>query len=189
MLQISKLNLTKLPPEMEKFSNLKELYAWGNKLTSFPPVIAKFKELRVLDFGYNGLTAFPNIWELTNLTNLCLFGNKIESIPDKINTLSKLNTLNLDDNQLIKIPPLKELTELRYLELKLDPEYESGITPFIGLSEDCQVIITCDNQAQADELNKLWNNQEMANLNLSEDGPSLPEIEFRALHNKRQRTH
>ena len=77
--------LTALPPEITKLTNLTGLDLSGNRLTALPPEITKLTKLTELYLSGNQLAALPpEITKLTNLTGLYLSGNPLESPPPEI---------------------------------------------------------------------------------------------------------
>src|SRR5256885_427368 len=62
-----------------------ELDLSGNQLTSLPPEIAKLTNLTSLDLSYNQLTSLPpEIAKLTNLTSLDLRENQLPTPPETL---------------------------------------------------------------------------------------------------------
>ena len=65
VLDLSGMNLTKLPGKIRRFKNLKELDLSNNMLQEIPEEIEHFTHLKKLDISYNQLSALPV--ELKNL--------------------------------------------------------------------------------------------------------------------------
>ncbi len=127
-LDLSNNQLTSVPPEIAKLTNLTHLELWnndleevplevanlihlthldlsGNRLGSLPLEITRLTKLTSLDLGYNYLTNVPlEITKLTNLAYLRLRGNLLPSVPSEIAKLTNLTYLDLSSNQL-PIPP------------------------------------------------------------------------------------
>ena len=78
-LNLSGNQLTSLPPEIEKLTNLTGLNLANNKLTSVPLEITKLTSLTSLDLGYNKLTSLPP--EIAKLTKLRALNSR-KSIDD-----------------------------------------------------------------------------------------------------------
>ncbi|MBL8168409.1 MAG: leucine-rich repeat domain-containing protein [Acidobacteria bacterium] len=118
-LDLSNNQLTSLPPEITELSNLTSLDLGGNRLMSVPTKVTELTNLRHLDLGENQLTYVPlEITELTKLTRLILSGNQLTSVPLGISKLTKLTRLDLIGNQLTSVPPeITELPNLTNLEL------------------------------------------------------------------------
>jgi internalin A len=77
--------LTSLPPEITKLTNLTTLFLSENQLTSLPPEIAKLTKLTYLDLSGNQLTSVPpEIIKLTNLAHLDLSNNKLPIPPETL---------------------------------------------------------------------------------------------------------
>ena len=122
-LNLSRLGLTTLPPEIEGLSSLERLYARGNEIEELPPEIGELTSLQLLDLRWNSLTALPSdIGKLTNLEVLHLEGNAISELPPEIGQISSLRELYLGDNQLQALPQeIGLLANLRVLELSGNP--------------------------------------------------------------------
>ena len=88
-LDLSRLSLRQLPPEIGQLTNLRELNLVGNKLSGLPPEIVQLINLRELNIGFISLSNLPpEIVQLTNLQSLNLTGNLLQSLPPEIGPLS-----------------------------------------------------------------------------------------------------
>ena len=77
-LNLSNQNLTELPPEIGKLTNIMLLEIIDSKLTNLPPEIGKLSNLTYLNLYGNQLTELPqDISKLTNLIFLSLVGNQL----------------------------------------------------------------------------------------------------------------
>ncbi|BBI17979.1 leucine-rich repeat domain-containing protein [Neochlamydia sp. S13] len=105
-LDLSRVGLTYLPPEICQLSQLRTLFINKNQLTSLPAEIGQLSELRELHLSQNQLTALPaKIGRLSRLKELCLNQNQLTSLPAEIGQLSRLTKLELAEN------PLKDIAE------------------------------------------------------------------------------
>jgi len=96
-------NLTILPIEIEKLTNITELDL-GNQLTTLPAEIGKLTNLKVLDLNGNQIPTLPmNVGNLINLTSLDLSVNKLTSLPVETGKLTNLTSLNLGGNNSLDI--------------------------------------------------------------------------------------
>lgn len=141
-LDLIDLNLTELPPGIERLSklitldlsgnylkclpegfgsltNLQWLNIANNQLTHLPREIGELRDLRTLDLRDNQLTELSTgIGGLSQLTYLNIAGNQLRRIPTFIAYLKNLDALYLGNNQITQIPSqIGLLTQLRYLEL------------------------------------------------------------------------
>ena len=118
-LDLKKLGLTVVPPEIGQLTSLMTLYLWGNKLIAVPPEIGHLTALKELWLNNNQLTNIPpEMWELTGLRELFLGENQLMVVPSEIGQLTALKVLRLDKNLLMVIPSeIEQLTALTILYL------------------------------------------------------------------------
>lgn len=89
-------NLTLFPIHMY---NLVSLTLSNNQITSIPDDIGRFTNLQILYMKQNLITLLPNgLFYLSNLQSLDLSCNKISYIPNQITRLNNLHTLSIYDN-------------------------------------------------------------------------------------------
>jgi internalin A len=99
-------NISTLPPEIGKLTNLTSLNLTDNLLTKLPPEIGQLIKLTSLYLIDNKLTELPEeIGLLTNLIHLNLRDNRLESLPEEIGKLRKLKSFHLRANPLSEVPP------------------------------------------------------------------------------------
>jgi internalin A len=116
-LDLSKMGLAILPPEIGILTHLEHLDLQGNRLTTLPAEICKLSALQILDLNFNSLTILPpGIGELAALRILFLLGNHLTTVPPEIGKLRALANLWLSKNRLTTLPPeigtLRRLTQL-----------------------------------------------------------------------------
>ena len=129
-LDLSGLNLTELPPEIGKLTQLKTLILGkrdeegyecvGNQLTTLPAEIANLTDLQTLLIADNQLKSLPQVLsKLKNLRELDLSVNALQSLSKNIiGTLIALTTLDLSANQLTTVPEaIGTLSNLMTLDL------------------------------------------------------------------------
>ncbi|WP_133884327.1 COR domain-containing protein [Glycomyces sp. NRRL B-16210] len=115
-LYLSDNRLTTLPDSIGNLTQLTRLYVEGNQLTTLPESIGNLTQLTRLYLNGNRLTSFPD--NITKLTNLDLSSNRLTTLPDSIGNLNRLNRLNLEGNQLTTLPEsIGNLTQLNQLNL------------------------------------------------------------------------
>ncbi len=102
-----------------------ELDLHGEDITTLPAEIGKLTDLTKLYLPFNQLTSIPSeLGNLTNLTVLYVHANQLTSIPAELGNLKNLEMLNLYDNKTLTYPPpevVKQGTKaiLTYLQEKL----------------------------------------------------------------------
>ncbi|XP_060593195.1 leucine-rich repeat protein soc-2 homolog [Ruditapes philippinarum] len=111
-LDLSKSQITVIPPTVKELVHLKELYLYGNKivqlpieigclvnletfalnensLTNLPDTMEDLKKLRLLDLRHNRLTEIPEVvYQLRSLTTLLIRFNRIKTVGDGIRNLT-----------------------------------------------------------------------------------------------------
>ncbi|MCP4668964.1 MAG: GTPase [Deltaproteobacteria bacterium] len=119
VLDLSKMDLRRLPPEIGRLTNLKKLSLDGNELRALPPQIGQLTNLNVLLLNDNQLSALPSeMGRLSHLNMLALVNNRLTTLPPEIGQLANLSVLALANNQLTTLPPeIGRLTRLRVLSL------------------------------------------------------------------------
>lgn len=119
VLDLSKSDISYLPPEIGELPALDVLGLKKNKLRTLPPEIGNLTSLRVLSLARNELTELPpEIGNLTNLRELFVSRNRLNFLPPTIGNLKKLRTLSLVHNELISLPAeIGELSQLVALSL------------------------------------------------------------------------
>ncbi len=128
-IDLSNLQLSKLPESVTNLKNLEKLFLEKNNLIELPKSIENLRNLNELNLDKNKLTSLPNsIINLTNLEKLYIQENLLEFLPDDINNLYNLKALWLNSNELISLPKnivyLKNLNDLwlSHNELKSLPK-------------------------------------------------------------------
>lgn len=119
-LDLSRLGLTELPPEIGRLIYLRELYLSYNQLSTLPAEIEQLTSLHYLDLSSNRLSDFPlEISQLTNLKGLFLSFNQLSALPPEIGQLTNLEELRLSYNQLNVLPPeIGQLGQLCNFDLR-----------------------------------------------------------------------
>ena len=122
-LRLSKLQLTKIPPQIAQLFQLKYLYLRNNQIVEIPDVIAQLSRLQRLYLNKNQIVKIPpQIAQFSQLRHLYLSDNQIVEIPDAIAQFSHLQELWLDNNQIGEIPnAIANLQNLQTLNLNGNP--------------------------------------------------------------------
>jgi hypothetical protein len=111
--------LSQLPHELWRLSNLQELYLENNQLSQLPPEIGQLTNLQALHLDNNKLSQLPpELWQLTNLQELYLSDNQLDEISPEIAQLSNLRELSLSKTKLKRLPSeIGQLTGLQTLNV------------------------------------------------------------------------
>jgi Leucine-rich repeat (LRR) protein len=104
-LSLANQNLSSLPVEIGKFTNLKVLDLENNNLYELPEEIGLLKNLTTLDLSNNHLAMLP--FSMRNLTSLMKFSfsrNNIEILPDIFEKMTNLRGIYAKRNKLNALP-------------------------------------------------------------------------------------
>jgi internalin A len=118
-LDLSRLALATLPPEIGSLTELRSLDLGNNQLATLPPEIGLLAALQTLELNDNQLATLPpEIGSLAALQRLIYYSNALQSLPPVICSLTALQTLHLGNNRLTTLPPeIGSLMELQTLHL------------------------------------------------------------------------
>jgi hypothetical protein len=118
-LDLGRLGLEILPPEIGNLKLLQNLQLPHNHLVSLPEAIGNLSSLEWLFLGDNRLLSLPDtIGNLSLLEGLYLDDNRLVSLPEAIGNLSSLEHLVLTGNHLVLLPAaLEDLSSLQWLNL------------------------------------------------------------------------
>jgi len=115
-LDLSKLNLTKIPQEIEELTQLEVLHLYYNQINSLES-ISKLTKLRELLLHDNQIQSLEPLSKLVQLQKLYLGNNQIADVRP-LQLLQLLETLYLHHNQIQDISPLASLDRLQTLFLQ-----------------------------------------------------------------------
>ncbi len=97
--------LTTLPPEIGRLTDLKTLDLSFNQFTVLPIEIGLLTNLMALNLSYNQFTFLPTeIGYLTDLISLSISSNQLSILPPEIGQLENLFYFYLSNNHLIELP-------------------------------------------------------------------------------------
>jgi internalin A len=118
-LDLDRLQLRTLPPELAQLTSLSRLKLAGNMLTDLPSWLGDMAELSVLSLAGNQMAAVPECLRgMTALTTLHLADSKVAELPQWLANLPRLSTLSIGSRKLTDLPEwLREMPELRVLTL------------------------------------------------------------------------
>jgi Leucine-rich repeat (LRR) protein len=119
MLDLSRLGLKAIPPEISTLTQLQSLALSDNQISCIPDSLSSLSQLQGLFLENNQISGIPDsLGSLSQLQELYLQSNQISSIPDSLSKLSQLRDLNLAHNQISCIPDsLSKLSQLKTLYL------------------------------------------------------------------------
>lgn len=104
-LELTRMGLTFIPPEIFNFRNLTWLDIEGNELTSIPDGLGYLINLEYLSFSRNKFSDLPiEVCDLVELQSLRLRHNQINTLPEEICNLTKLEDIDVSNNNLINLP-------------------------------------------------------------------------------------
>lgn len=115
--------LKEIPEWIGELNTLKKLIAVNNKIKKIPESIGKLESLEFLDLAVNELEQLPeSIGNLSSLNKLTLYTNRIKCLPRSIGNLKSMKTLLIGHNLLESLPEsIGNLTELQTLKLGDNP--------------------------------------------------------------------
>ena len=94
-LDLSKMGLSSIPPEVFPLTGLKRLALDANDLDHLPPEIGLLTSLEELTFSDNHVAELPpEIGNLASLTELDFKGNQMTTVPIAVGRLSNLTMLS-----------------------------------------------------------------------------------------------
>jgi hypothetical protein len=148
-LDMSHMNLCKLPDSIWQLPHLRTLDLTHNRLVVLPDSISRAAQLEHLDLANNQLRELPDcIGQLTQLRSLNLAGNRLTTLPDSIGQLTRLEHLDLAGNRLTALPDsIGQLTRLEHLDLA--GNRLTTLPDSIGQLTQLQDLILNDNQLTA----------------------------------------
>jgi len=104
-LNLSDLNISKLPDAIGNLSALRTLSVANNSITKLPSTIALCTSLRELTLSNNAFLSVPLVIGSLNLLEvLSLDGNYILTLPDTLKALSRLRVMCLTNNGINTLP-------------------------------------------------------------------------------------
>ncbi len=141
-LNLSRMGIERLPPNIGQLTNLKSLYLRGNRLGKLPQEIDNLSRLVVLDLGRNELSTFPmETVLLQNLTHLDLSYNQLTELPPELVRLGKLTHLYLRENELCGLPQaILRASNLQVLDLRGNDELNLPLQ-ILDRSGDAQSVL------------------------------------------------
>jgi len=119
ILKIRRSSISELPPELSELSNLHNLEISDSRLQEIPIAITACKNLEYLNLRNNQIKLVPiEVSGLARLVNLDLGCNQISSLPSGVSELKQLQQLIMDHNKLTTLPPgIGDLSSLSNLIL------------------------------------------------------------------------
>ncbi|XP_055627557.1 E3 ubiquitin-protein ligase LRSAM1-like [Toxorhynchites rutilus septentrionalis] len=104
-LDLSNNRFKKLPDEIYKLENLRELFLSNNSIENLPKTINRLRHLELLDVSVNNLTTLEQLTFMTNLRILYICGNaRLTRLPNLLATCDNLVDIILDPDSIIDPP-------------------------------------------------------------------------------------
>uniref|UniRef100_A0A182R0I0 Uncharacterized protein n=1 Tax=Anopheles farauti TaxID=69004 RepID=A0A182R0I0_9DIPT len=104
-LNLSYNRLKKLPEDIYKLENLRELFLMNNALEKLPVTIGRLKKLELLNLSANNLTTVEQIAFMTNLRVLDISGNvRLSQLPNQLATCDNLIDIVLEPAHIVDPP-------------------------------------------------------------------------------------
>ncbi|XP_055534404.1 E3 ubiquitin-protein ligase LRSAM1-like [Wyeomyia smithii] len=108
----------KLPDDICKLENLRELFISNNNLEKLPTTINRLKKLELLDVSVNNLTVVEQVSFMPNLRILNVSGNvRLTKLPNQLATCDNLVDIVLDQNTITE-PPMDVIDGGTYAIIK-----------------------------------------------------------------------
>ncbi len=118
VLDLSRNNLTELPPDFGRLKKLRIFFCSENKFSILPEVLSDCPVLDIVGFKSNTIESLSPAALNTNLRWLILTDNKIEALPAEIGACTRMQKLMLAGNQLLVLPEeLKHCSNLSLLRI------------------------------------------------------------------------
>ncbi len=145
-LDLSRLQLRKLPAQVGLFTHLQRLDLRENQLRELPTELAQLTNLQVLNLNNNLLYDLPRqLGQLTYLQELHVNNNQLHELPTELGQLTHLQELHVNNNQLHELPTeLGQLTHLQELHVNNNQLHE--LPTELGQLTHLQELHVNDNQ-------------------------------------------
>lgn len=118
-LNLSSLNLTEIPKEVNELKHIVSINLSDNKIIEIKN-LNKLENLEVLDLNNNKISRIENIGNLTKLKSLLLTKNEILEI-DNLENLEQLEFVYLNENKITEIKNISSLKKLREIQFSNNP--------------------------------------------------------------------
>jgi hypothetical protein len=115
ILDLSRNNLSSLPPDFGRLKKLRILFCSENPFTILPEVLADCPLLDIVGFKSNQIEVVPSKSLSPNIRWLILTNNKVEKLPAEIGNCHRMQKLMLAGNNLQELP--QQLSQCLNLEL------------------------------------------------------------------------
>jgi hypothetical protein len=105
VLHLANNELTTLPDNIIKLTNLRDLNLLKNRLVSLPTKIGLLCSLKLLELANNCLEYLPvTFGALNKLERLVLESNRLKVLPENLDNMTACRYLNVSNNQLTRLP-------------------------------------------------------------------------------------
>lgn len=127
-LTLAGMELTALPPEINRLYNLEVLILANNQLTSLPPEVGQLRSLRYLDISNNDFTTLPLfLLEMPSLETLIVERNQLTTLDAGF---AQIPSLRIACNAFTSLPP--ELERIIIAQENALASHWGGILPCAG---------------------------------------------------------
>lgn len=122
-LNLSKMKLDNIPPQVFELIHLKELILGENNISEIPNTIINLKNLEKLVLSQNPIQHIPtSIGRLTNLKEFKLNSGQLNDFPNTLLEIIGISHITLENNQIDFLPrKIEELRNLKNLDLTGNP--------------------------------------------------------------------
>ena len=172
-LNLSHLELTEIPPGLDRLKSVEKINLSGNTLRTLPESFCELSSLTEINLAGNEIDELPEgFHKLSNLTKVNLAANELRVLPESFCELSSLTEIDLAGNEIGKLPKgFHKLSNLTRVNL--------SVTGLCELSEGfCKLKQLTELNMSGNTLSTLPDSfagfRELTRLDLSHNQFSLP---------------
>lgn len=119
ILDLSSLNIRKIPSEILSLKNIEVLDLSSNSIRILPDSVNQFQNLSTINLSNNKIELFPTVLStFQHIKKIEIVNCKLASIPDDIKNFENLEYIDLSDNKLVTVPYfLKYSLKIQHIDL------------------------------------------------------------------------